>query len=214
MQRQLRLGLTELEVSTLLMSLLVSRGSELAAMPPRAHSGPTAFADTHSFPSRRRIEAGDVVSVDCCAVIDRYHDNLGRTFAVGRINQRAASLLDRASGSIIELQRTARLGHGTQSALAAALRHVRARIAADNIWWIGGYSLGIAFPPSWVGHAYLANEGVDKFSWQPGFVSNYENIFIDQTEGFEAAFIDTVIMTEEGIEILSSIPRYLLSGGQ
>jgi hypothetical protein len=49
--------------------------------------------------------------------------------------------------------------------------------------------------------------------WRPGFVSNYENILIDETEGFEAAYIDTVLMSEAGLEVLSEIPREILPAG-
>jgi Xaa-Pro aminopeptidase len=210
LQRDLRPGMTELEVSAHLTGLLAGRGSEVAAMAPLVNSGPTAWSDTHAFPTRRPIQAGDVVAVDCCAVIDRYHANLGRTFAVGSPNLRAAQMLDLAAGSVLELQRAARVSDGPEVAADAANRYVRERIAADNVWWVGGYALGIAFPPSWVGHTYLANDGLEKCRLQPGYVSNYENVFVDRVEGFEAGCIDTIVMTEEGLQVLSAMPRGLL----
>jgi len=213
LQRDLKPGITELEVSAHLAWILASRGSEVAATPPLVNSGPTAWADTHSFPSRRVLRAGDTVAVDCCAVANRYHANLGRTFALGTPNPRAREILELASGSIVELQRAARLGEGPESAAAAADRYVRERVAAENIWWVGGYSLGIAMPPSWVGHAYLANDGPQRCCLLTGYVSNYETVFIDREEGFEAACIDTVMMTDAGLEVLSSLPRGLLDAG-
>jgi Xaa-Pro aminopeptidase len=210
LQRDLRPGMTELEVSAHLTGLLARRGSEVAAMAPLVNSGPTAWSDTHTFPTRRPIETGDVVAVDCCAVVDRYHANLGRTFAVGKPNPRAAQMLELAADSIFELQRAARVGDGPEAAAATADRYVRQRINGDNVWWVGGYALGIAFPPSWVGHTYLANDGIEKCRLQPGYVSNYENVFVDRKEGFEAGNIDTIVMTEQGLEVLSSVPRGLL----
>jgi Xaa-Pro aminopeptidase len=183
-------------------------------MPPLVNSGPTAWADTHAFPSRRRLQPGDVVAVDCCAVIDRYHVNLGRTFSLGSPNPRVAQMLALAADSIFELQKRARLGEGPEAAAAAADRFVRERIAAEHIWWVGGYALGIAFAPSWVGHTYLANDGLERCQWEPGYLSNFENVLIDREEGFEAASIDTVLMTDAGLEILSSVPRGLLAAGR
>lgn len=214
LQTELTPGMTELEVSARLSSLLAQRGSEVAAMAPLVNSGPTAWIDTHSFPSRRKIESGDVVTVDCCGVVDRYHANLGRTFSIGKPNARAAAMLTATAESVTELQRFARLGEGPEGAAAAADRYVRERIPAEQIWWIGGYCLGIAFAPSWVGHTYLANDGLEKCVLRPGYVSNFENVLVDRQDGFEAGHIDTVVMTESGLEILSSIPRGLLPGGR
>ena len=119
-------------------------------------------------------------------------------------------MLAHAAGSIFELQRTARLDDGPEEAAAAAERYVRESIAAQNVWWIGGYALGIALPPSWVGHTYLANDGPERCYLRRGYVSNYENVLIDREAGFEASFIDTIVMTEKGLEVLSSVPRELL----
>jgi Xaa-Pro aminopeptidase len=213
LQQELRPGMSGLEVSSHLNAFLARRGSEVAATPPLVNFGPTAWSDTHAFPTRRLIQCGDVVAVDCCAVIDRYHVNLARTFAVGRPNPRAAELLDLAAGSIVELQRAARIDEGPEIACALAERYVRDRVPAQNIWWVGGYSLGISFPPSWVGHTYLANDGPEKCRLSPGYVSNYENVLLDRQSGFEAAYIDTLVMSPQGIEVLSSIPRGLLPSG-
>ena len=213
LQRELRPGLTGLEISARLTSLLARRGGEVAAMAPLVNAGATAWSDTHAFPTRRPIERGDVVAIDCCAVVDRYHVNLGRTFSIGTPNARAAGMLEAAAGSVFELTAAARPGEGPEAACATADRYVRARIAAENIWWVGGYALGIAFPPNWVGHTYLANDGLEKCRLLPGYVSNYENVFCDRHEGFEAAYIDTVLMTEQRLEVLSSLPRGLLPSG-
>jgi Xaa-Pro aminopeptidase len=176
--------------------------------------GPTAWADTHAFPGGRLIADGDVVAVDCCAVVDRYHANLARTFSVGKPNELAAQILDKAAGSIDELQKAARVGDDPAAACGIADRYVRERIPSKNVWWVGGYSLGIGFPPSWVGHTYLANDGLEKCRLLPGYVSNYENVFLDEEAGFEAAYIDTVVMTDRGLEVLSTLPRGLLPGGE
>ena len=207
---RLQPGMTELQAAALVTTLLADGGSEVAATPPLVSSGPTAWLDTHSFPSRRILEAGDTVAIDCCAVIDRYHANLCRTFALGEPAPEAVALLEAAAGSVGELQRLARLGEGPETAAAAAERWVRDRVAAEKVWWVGGYSLGIGLPPSWVGHTYLANDGLTKVSWQSGYVSNYETVMVDREGGFEAASIDTLLMTEDGLEVLSEHPRTLV----
>ena len=73
----------------------------------------------------------------------------------------------------------------------------------------GGYALGIAMPPNWVGHTYLANDAFEQFTWQPGYVTNYENVLFDRAAGFSASYMETLLMTEDGIEALSTRPRTL-----
>jgi Xaa-Pro aminopeptidase len=210
LRERLRPGMTELQAGALLNSLLADAGSEVPATHPLVCSGPTAWVDTHSFPSRRVLEEGDTVSIDCCAVIDRYHANLCRTFALGDPHPEAAHLLDAAAGSVGELQRLAVLGEGPETAMAAAEKWVYDRVPQEKVWWVGGYSLGLGLPPSWVGHTYLANDGLSKVTWQPGYVSNFETVMVDREGQFEAAAIDTIVMTEDGLEMLSELPRGLL----
>lgn len=207
---ELRPGISELEASARVAALLAEEGSEIAATPPLVSSGPDAWRDTHAFPGHRLLQRGDVVSVDACAVVDRYHANLSRTYALGEVSPAARGLLEQAAGSVDELIRAARPGEGPETAAAAAERYVRERIAPERIWWVGGYALGLALPPSWVGHTYLANDGPQRCLLSPGYVSNFENVFFDEHEGFAAAFIETVVMTETGLEVLSRLPRTLI----
>jgi Xaa-Pro aminopeptidase len=207
---QLRPGMTQIEASALLTSLLVERGSEYAATNPLVSSGPDAWRDIHGSPSSRRLQEDDIVSVDCCAVVHRYHANLGRTFALGRGSDLARETLDLAAGSIKELQRHARIDEPPEFAAAKADEYVRARVPEARVWWVGGYSLGVGFPPSWVGHTYLANDGLERCVLRAGYVSNFETVFVDRDEGFSAQSIDTVLMTDDGLEVLSSLPRTLL----
>jgi Xaa-Pro aminopeptidase len=207
---QLRPGLTEIQVSALVGTLLADAGGDQPAQAAFVSSGPTAWLDTHAFPTQRRLEAGDVVAIDACGAVDRYHVNLCRTFSLGPPDPRAVALLEHAAGSVAPMQAAARIGGGPEHSAAAAVQWVRDRVPADQIWWVGGYSLGISFPPSWVGHTYLANDGLERITWQPGYVSNYETILFDRDAGFEAAAIDTLLMTEAGLEVLSELPRTLL----
>jgi Xaa-Pro aminopeptidase len=207
---ELRPGISELEVSARVHDLLARAGSEIAATPPLVSAGPTAWRDTHAFPGHRLLQPGDIVSVDVCGVVDRYHANLSRTYALGDASPLARELLEQADGSLAELIGAARLGESPRPAAEAAERYVRERIPGDRIWWIGGYSLGLAFPPSWVGHTYLLDDGPERCALRPGYASNFENVLYDEREGFAAVTIDTVVMTEAGLEPLSRLPRTLI----
>ena len=81
--------------------------------------------------------------------------------------------------------------------------YVFSRFPREQVWWVGGYALGIAMPPNWVGHTYLANDAFEQFTWEPGYVTNYENVLFDRDAGFTASYMETLLMTEAGIEVLS-----------
>jgi Xaa-Pro aminopeptidase len=210
LQTRLRPGMTELQVSALVHALLADHGSEIAASQPLVSSGPTAWRDVHAFPSHRTLQAGDLVSVDCCAVVERYHANLSRVFVLGDDHAEASALLAAAHGVLPELVRHARLGEDPAPAMAAAESYARERIPAEKLWWVGGYALGVALPPSWVGHTYLANDGAEAIVLEEGYVSNFETVLVDEAGGFEACCIDTLLMTADGLEVLSELPRALL----
>ena len=57
--------------------------------------------------------------------------------------------------------------------------------------------------------AALSNDAFEQFTWEPGYVSNYENILFDRERGFTASYMETLLMTENGIETLSRHPREL-----
>jgi hypothetical protein len=96
---------------------------------------------------------------------------------------------------------------------------VFSRFDRERVWWVGGYALGIAMPPNWVGHTYLANDAFERFTWEPGYVTNYENILFGwdnhvphpdgRRTGYTASYMETLLMTESGIEVLSKLPRTL-----
>ncbi|MBZ5739362.1 M24 family metallopeptidase [Nocardioides mangrovi] len=205
----LRPGATELQVAATLSSLLAERGSEVPAQHPLVSSGPTAWADVHAFPSARVIERGEIVSVDACAVVDRYHVNLQRTFALGHWDQRAADYLDAGRRGQGVLCARAVPDAAPAAALAAAQATVAEDVPADHTWWVGGYSLGVSFPPSWTGHRYLSDDGSDGLRLAPGYVTNFETITVVPDSGAEASAIDTLVMTTSGLTPLSRLARGL-----
>src|SRR5690606_26496492 len=104
----------------------------------------------------------------------------------------------------------ARVGESPQGPMAAAERQLREHVPAESIWWVGGYGFGIAFPPSWVGHTYLADDGPRPTPLDVGYVSNFETILFDRAAGFEAAAIDTIVVGADEVAALSRIPRRLI----
>jgi len=208
-----RPGQTELQVAARLDTAMAEQGGEHAAIRTMVSAGPDVWCRTHSPPSRRTLEVGDVVYVDACGVFNRYHADLCRTVAIGRDHPDARLILEQTAGSVEEVRRVVRPGDPLDVAQQAAEEYVFSRFPREQVWWVGGYSLGIALPPSWVGHTYLANDAFESFTWEPGYVTNYENILFDRERGFTASYMETLVMTEDGIELLSRHSRELAVAG-
>jgi Xaa-Pro aminopeptidase len=208
-----RPGQTELQVAARLDTAMAEQGGEHAAIRTMVSAGPDVWCRTHSPPSRRTLEVGDVVYVDACGVFNRYHADLCRTIAIGRDHPDARLILEQTAGSVEEVRRVVRPGDPLDVAQRVAEEYVFSRFPREQVWWVGGYSLGIALPPSWVGHTYLANDAFESFTWEPGYVTNYENILFDRERGFTASYMETLVMTEDGIELLSRHSRELAVAG-
>jgi Xaa-Pro aminopeptidase len=209
----IRPGQTELQVAARLDAVMADQGGESAAIRTMVSAGPDVWRRTHSPPSRRQLEVGDVMYVDACGVVNRYHADLCRTVAVGRDHPDARRLLEHTARSVEEVQRAVRRGDPLDVAQRVAEEWVYSLVPREQVWWVGGYALGLAVPPSWVGHTYLSNDAFETFTWEPGYVTNYENIVFDRERGFTASYMETLLMTDDGIETLSRHPRELVVAG-
>lgn len=81
----------------------------------------------HGIPGQRVLEEGDIISIDCGAVVDGWHGDAAFTAAVGEIDAAARRMIDVAeaslSAAIDELHdgnRLGDLGHAVQSVVEAA----------------------------------------------------------------------------------------------
>ena len=141
------------------------------------------------------MKPGDVMYVDACGVDDRYHVDVCRTFAIGRDHPGARAILEQTAQQRGGRDRAVQPGRSARRGAAkVAEEYVFARFARSRCGGSGGYALGIAMPPDWVGHTYLSNDAFEQFTWEPGYVTNYENILFDREAGFTASYMETLLM--------------------
>lgn len=176
--------------------------------------------DHHGPAFHRRLKQGDIVHIDFCVSLHRYHANLSRSFAVGEVDARWHGLMDPSAGAIDAIAKAVKPGDPYSRMQAAADEFVAA-IGVDRAryeWYIGGYVLGVAFPPDWVHrHRPVPREDVPDPAMEPGFVCNFEvqyDVFDGWPGGSGAGYIDTLLMTEAGLEVLTESPRNLVRVGQ
>ena len=207
-------GVMETEIEAAIMHSMMTQGGGYPGIRTMIGSGPRAGTH-HSPPSHRKIKQGDLVFVDFCSSLHRYHVNLNRTFSLGEPDPRWRELMRSSAGCIEAIIAGVRPGDPWSKVAKLGDRYLEEKDLRRYLWWAGGYALGIAVPPDWVGSFFAEpREDVPDQPLQPGMVFNYENQF-DVWEnwpgGSGAAYIETLLVTEAGLEILSALPRDLVA---
>jgi Xaa-Pro dipeptidase len=199
-------GVSELEIWAAMTSAMARDGGELSAIPGMVNSGPKC-ASLHGVASRRRLAHGDLVNIDMCGVRDRYHSNVLRMFALGE----PPPALQEEIAKVPALYRAAtaefRPGMPFREILAIDERIARELGIWEDRWWVGGYDLGIAFAPDWVGDPYFSSgEDPGDKTLDPGTMMNHEfNFYLPDGSGIRG-LIDTMIVTEDRVEFPHRFP--------
>jgi Xaa-Pro dipeptidase len=136
---------------------------------------------------------------------------MARCFSIGEPDPVVRAAVDKVYGAVAVAAETIRPHLPVRDLLDRMERYyAEVGILQDN-WWIGGYELGIAFPPDWVGEFYyeLGTDPGDS-AFEPGMVVNYEaNFYLPRAAGM-AMCINTLAVTEELAEFLQSSPSQLV----
>jgi Xaa-Pro dipeptidase len=206
----MRPGMTELDVYGEIVNAMAKAGGENPAIPVLVTSGPKC-ACLHALASRKKIEKGDSVNIDICGVFNRYHANMARTYSMGKPDPDVAKVVElsaRAFDVIAELIRPNLPVVKFNERMKAYYQE--AGIEQDA-WWFGGYELGIAFPPDWVGQ-FVYDVYIDAGDqlFVPGTVVNYESNFYLPHKAGVSYQINTLIFTKKQARILGKLPNDLI----
>jgi Xaa-Pro aminopeptidase len=207
----IRPGATELEVYGEAVRAMAAAGGENPGITQPVLAG-NKTSSPHAMASRRVMRSGEPVVVDFSGVYKRYHCNLARTFWLGEPPREVRDICARAVGSLDLIRATIRPGLRVGE-LGAALR---AYYREQNLWedrgWVGGYEMGIAFPPDWVGNFVFdpATEINAERRFDANTVINYENqFFLPDLRGMFFQ-IDSIAFRPAAAEFLSDWPGGLI----
>jgi len=212
----IRPGITETELEGVIMATMMKAGGGDPGIRTMVASGPRSGTH-HSPPTRRQVNPGDLVHIDFCSCFDRYHVNLNRTFSLGEPDPRWTKLIDVAAGCIDAIVAEISTGDPLCKADKIGNAYIDAAGLRKYVWWVGGYSLVIAQPPDWCGRYWMNREESTERDFEPGIVVNFENQF-DVWEnwpgGSGASYVDSMLMTDAGLEVLSTLPRNIVVVGE
>lgn len=141
-------GATENDVAAEIVAAMFRAGGEPPAVLPYVASGPRSMIG-HATWEGRVIQPGEHVFLEVGGCYRRYHTAMMRTAVLGELSPALVKAQDRMKRALDELRAQMRPGL-TVSDADSIVRH----IITDNdiggeLVTRSGYSIGIAFPPSW-----------------------------------------------------------------
>jgi Xaa-Pro aminopeptidase len=189
----IRPGATELDVYGEVTYAMAKAGGEHPGITLPVNSGLKANCG-HALASRKVIQAGEQVNVDISGVYHRYHANGGRVFYVGDPPRDVLEYHRLSAGVFEVIDEILRPG----LPVAELVARTRAYYDEVGIWsdagWVGGYELGIAFPPDWVGnYVYEMTDSKTGRILEPGTIVNFESQFFSPRLSGITYYIDTLL---------------------
>lgn len=210
-------GVTENEIGAAISSAMFRAGGEPPAVMPYVASGPRTMIG-HATWEGRTVQPGEHVFLEVGGCFRRYHTAMMRTVVLGELSESMHHAQERMKYALREAKSEIKPGM-TVSDVDNLIR----KIIADNrvgarLITRAGYSIGIAFPPSWDegyilslkhGDSRVLREGMTLhvLPWMWGVDGN-------KTVGIS----DTIYVTENGCKSFFTLdedfvvkPEYALS---
>src|SRR6266545_6805922 len=104
----------------------------------------------HGIPGSRVLAEGDLISIDCGAIVDGWHGDAAITVPVGEVDPKLLELAQVCEDSMWQGFAAARLGGRLSDISAAVERHVRAHSSYGIVTDFVGHGIGSAMhqPPN------------------------------------------------------------------
>jgi Xaa-Pro dipeptidase len=197
----LRPGMTEVQLAGIASKALGDAGSELSAIPPLVQTGRRTTMG-HALPMNVPISVGDLVAIEFAGVCRRYHAPILRTAFIGRPPTRLEEDFTCLKEAVVAATQAAKAGTPVTEP-DRATNAVLARRALDKRRMHRlGYSIGIAYAPTWLEPMVLAEP--DTHTLAPNMSFTIEPNLMNLEEGWGFKLGDTVLCTEEGGEALTT----------
>lgn len=198
---QMRRGMTEREAAGLLM-VEILRGGEGLPFEPIVVAGPNA-ASPHAVPSNRPICPGEPIIIDCGAMVGGYVSDITRTVAFGGLPEEMVRVYEVVRRANEAGRARIRPGLAAQEVDRTARAVIREAGYGNFFIHRTGHGLGLEVhePPYIVeGNRRALKVGMT-FTVEPG-------IYLPGQGGVRIE--DDVLVTSEGAETLTTLPRELI----
>lgn len=172
----------------------------------------------HGIPSEDRIlQEGDIVNVDCTTICDGYYGDASRMYCIGEVDPAWKKLVEDTKKAL-EIGVEAAKPWGHLGDVGYAINEFAKAQGYSVVREIGGHGVGVEFHEDpWVSH--IGKPGTDMvlvpgmtFTIEPMINLGKPDVYQDEDDGWtiytedgspSAQWEYTLLMTEEGLEILS-----------
>lgn len=141
-------GATENEVGAEISAAMFRAGGEFPAVMPYVSSGPRSMIG-HSTWEGRMIRPGEHVFLEVAGCYRRYHAAMMRTAVNGELSGSMRAAQDLMIHTLAELRALMRPGVTVSEVDRLTRRLIESNDVGARLVTRAGYSIGIAFPPSW-----------------------------------------------------------------
>ena len=200
--QQVKVGMTEKEVEAILLGQLFAHGADGLAFSPIVAAGDNAAKPHAHARADYRIKAGDALLFDFGGSYQGYSADITRTFFVGHVSEHDRAFYETvlaANAKGREVSRPGLTAHNVDDAVQKVLE--QSQFAAFRFHKTGhGLGLDVHEAPQIMrGNMEVLEPGM-VFTIEPG-------LYRDGEAGVRIE--DDVVVTEEGIDSLTSFPREL-----
>ena len=204
-------GKTENDVAAEGYRHMLAAGSEFFSSFGAVTSGEKAGI-AHTTFHRRTLRRGDAVMIEIGGVWNRYTSPLFRTAAVGEASPELHRMFDACRTALEAAVSAMRPGARSRDVQAACQAVIDERGYEPNFRKRVGYAIGVSFPPGWGEGHIMDLKHHDERELRPGMVFHVTPA-MRQHRQHGVGCSETVAVTEQGAEVITSFPRELFVRG-
>lgn len=197
-------GVTENEIGAAISSAMFRAGGEPPAVMPYVASGPRSMIG-HATWEGRTVQPGEHVFIEVGGCFRRYHTAMMRTVVLGELSPSMRKAEERMKLALDQLRAALRPGLTVSDADNIVRSIIMENDVGAHLITRAGYSMGIAFPPSWDEGYMISLKGGDSTVIEEGMTFHIIpwmwGVDGDKTVGIS----DTLRITEDGCESFFSL---------
>ena len=199
-------GVTENEIAAEVSAAMFRAGGEFPAVMPYITSGPRTMIG-HATWEGRTVQPGEHVFLEVGGCYRRYHTAMMRTAVLGDLSPSMHHAQERIKLALNTIHAEFRPGMTVSDADNTVRDILTENEVGATLVTRSGYSIGIAFPPSWDEGYIISLKAGDSRILEPGMTFHMIpwlwGVDGDKTVGIS----DTILITDDGCESFFDLDR-------